>query len=163
MQPDDGHVPEDHPSARRPAASVTAASDEGIDFARLFRHFPETIVRYDRHGRIAAVNDEFVRKTGRTLEQVVGSLPFGWTDDQDLVPDVRSTVNCSARRSPPASCARLIRTRPTGGPLQIYQVRFVPVCGADGEIDGAFAVASNVSELEQLAGDRPAASTSSAP
>ena len=137
----ESQVPDDRSGIARPDASV--------DFALLFRNFPETIVRYDRDGRIVAVNDEFVHKTGRTLEQVVGSIPFAWADDQDLVPDVAEYRQLLGETLATGEPRQLIRTRPADGPLQIYHVRFVPIRDADGEIDGAFAVATNVSELEQ--------------
>lgn len=114
------------------------------DAHELLEVLVDTIVRYDADGRIAFVNEQFTRRTGRRLHEVVGMRPFEWAEEQLLVADVRQYRLMLAETLATGEPRQVTRIPPDG---EIFQVLFRATTDADGVVTGAYALARNVSDL----------------
>ena len=126
---------------------VPSAVDPGDPLA-LVQAWPATVVRYDRRGRITYVNDEFRRRTGRSLDEVVGSAPFGWTGGHRFVRDVelyRRLIHDVLATGEVRSMTN--EREDADGTTLLFHVRFQPELDAHGDVTGVWAIARNDSEL----------------
>jgi diguanylate cyclase (GGDEF)-like protein/PAS domain S-box-containing protein len=120
------------------------------DLSFLLSTLPDTVVRYDRDGRITYANAEFEHRTGRAVVDAIGSRPFAWSDDRHLVPDRGEYDRMLHEALATGEPRDLTRTRSApDGHAEIFQVRFQPEIDASGEVVGAWALARNQSRLFQ--------------
>ena len=134
--------------ARRQAVD-SSRLDPG-DLAYLLSTLPDTVVRYDRGGRITYANEAFEHRTGRAVVDALGSRPFEWTDDRHLVPDRAEYQRLLEEALTTGEPRDMTRTRNgDDGHAEIFQVRFQPEIDASGHVVGAWALARNQSRLFQ--------------
>lgn len=78
--------------------------DDGIDYAAVFRGLPGMVALITPELMFADANDEFLRMSGRTREQVVGRYLF------DVFPDNPNNPAATGMRNLEASLQRVLST-----------------------------------------------------
>lgn len=143
--------------AQHPPLSGNGVDDHGVvgdpiapdagDPLSLLRELPQTIVRYDRSGRITFVNERFLRRTERAVEEVLGCEPFGWAEG-DPVADSEEYRRMLAETLATGEPRTMTRNRPEhDGSVSTFEVSFRPERGATGDVVGAWAVARDDTDL----------------
>ena len=140
-EPPGGKGADDHGGVAGPIAP-----DPG-DPVSLLRGLPQTIVRYDRSGRITFVNERFLRRSGRAIEDVLGSDSFGWAGGEP-VPDhdeYRRMLSEALATGEPRAMTR--NRLEDDGSVSTFKVSFQPERDTTGEVVGAWAVARDDTDL----------------
>ena len=116
----------------RDATAGLGISPPGVDrvepygFEQLVDGLPEVFVLYDQAGRITFANDDFRRRTGRTLSELLGKRPFEWDDGSyAAAPDAerfRQHLDATLATGEPSELHR-VHTMPSGV-TEVYHVSF---------------------------------------
>ncbi len=138
--------------ATRAAAELERARSDRLlrlremEFRTLAENAPENIVRYDRDCRMVYVNPRMLRMLNVTAEQMLGKTPtevIHGEDSNAYEAVLRRVIQQNVEE-------RFNLALPNEkGDLRHHSIYFVPERNSDGEVTGALAMGSDISELKQ--------------
>lgn len=125
-------------------------SDEELrKLSHIVRETNNSVVLADVLGRIAWVNDAFVRTTGFTAEEVIGKKPGDLLQTPKSDPNVIKYMSESLQNKKGFECEILNQTK--SGEEVWFWVQCQPQFNQDGEHEGFFAIQTNITADKRIA------------